>query len=274
MGGVCLSACASGCTVAGEHLAECGGVDGEGRPCRGCRPRPAAVGVLCPRCWGWLQSTVRTLPALVDHLFEVAAPSVSSPSGGSGAGRVVAGPRCLYPEALGVADDLVAVLASWCGQVAEALGVRAPRPPGLWVTDAWAAADPVTGEVWSSDAEVVGVRDPGAAGVLVSWVSPLLEECAGLPWVADMLADLGPAASRASARWPVEEPDRRVTTVRCPGCGCLSLVVRPPRVAGAEEQVVCCLPACGRVLLPEEWARVRGWAVEVALAETGGEGSA
>lgn len=43
-----MSACVSGCTIRGEHLAECDGTalgrDSETVECRGCLPRPAEVG--------------------------------------------------------------------------------------------------------------------------------------------------------------------------------------------------------------------------------------
>ena len=36
-----MSRCASGCVIVGEHLADCAGVDDEGRSCRGCLPCPS-----------------------------------------------------------------------------------------------------------------------------------------------------------------------------------------------------------------------------------------
>lgn len=263
-----MSACACGCTVRDEHVADCTGMTEDGTPCRGCRPRPCEVGVLCMRCWGRLQVVVRTLPALVDHLMEMAAPSVSSSLGGSGGGVRAAGPRSLYPPALGVADDLVAALASWCEQAAESLGLSAPPRQGLWRTREYQTVDPDTGEVYTRASEVAGVRDAWAATTLVWWLSPHLERVAECSWVVDLLDDLGSASSRAAARWPVEEPERRVTDVRCPSCGALSLVVHPPRVPGAEELVVCSRPVCGRVLVPEEWERTRAWALVVATMDT------
>ena len=38
-----MSRCASGCVIVGEHLADCAGVDDEGRSCRGCLPCPSEV---------------------------------------------------------------------------------------------------------------------------------------------------------------------------------------------------------------------------------------
>ena len=259
-----MSRCASGCVIVGEHLADCAGVDDEGRSCRGCLPCPSEFGVLCPRCWGRLQSAVRTLPALIDRLFEVAVPSMSSPQGCGGGGRPSPGSRSLCPASLGTADDLVAMLASWCDQVADALGVSAPSRRGLWVTEERVLRDPATGGVYVSGSEVAGIRDPAVAGRLVAWLEPRLPSVTAFPWAADMLSDLGDATARAAARWPVEEPDRRVTDVRCPSCGAFSLVVHPPRVEGGSEQVVCSLPACGLVMPEEDWAQARAWAVVVA----------
>ena len=79
-----------------------------------------------------------------------------------------------------------------------------------------------------------------------------------------MIADLAPATGRALARWPVQEPERRVTDVRCPSCGAWSLVIVPPSVPGADRLVRCTLPACGSVLTEEDWERTRSWALAVA----------
>lgn len=251
-----MVACISGCTQRGEHL-----LDGEhSSDCRGCLPRDAVEGRLCGRCWGRVQSAVRTLPGLVEHLAEVAAPGVSSPSGGSGGGGRAAGPRVLYAAALDAADDLAGMLAAWCDLVAEQrLGrSQGPRPAGLWVTD---------------DGVVAGVRAPSAVGALAAWMEPHLAWCAGRDWAADLVADLG-MVERVAARYPAEEPDRAVSGVRCPRCGAHSLVVRPARVVGGSEQVVCSELACGAVLSEEDWERARAWEVAIARAASAGGGAA
>lgn len=263
-----MSACASGCTVRGEHLAECPGVGGDGMPCRGCAPRPASMGVLCSWCWGRLQSVVRTLPSLVEHLFEVAGQPGSSPSREDGVRRP-AGPGCLWPEALSAADELHAMLAAWCVEVAEECPAVASVPPavGSRFTRARVMLDEDTGEPFVSDSVVCGVRSPSATRALVVWLDPHLGWVASQPWSAVMLDELGAETARASARWPAEEPERRVTDVRCPSCGAMSLVVQPPRVVGQEVQVSCRVPSCGRVLSEEDWGRARAWALEVARCQ-------
>lgn len=257
-----MSACVSGCSIRGEHVAECDGwmLDrkGERVECWGCLPRPAEVGVLCSWCWGRLQSVVRTLPALVEHLFECARPGLASPSGRRDGGARPSGPRCLYAPALDAADELVAMLAAWCDEVAaERLGQEPARPAGLWLTA-------------EGDREVAGVLEASAARALVAWLDPHLEWCASQEWVGAMLADLGPASARAAGRWPVEELERRIRDVRCPGCGALSLVEVPPPVVGAERLVRCEAIECGRVMGEEDWARARVRAVVVARAELEG----
>lgn len=268
-----MTACANGCTIRDQHLPDCDGtavrLDGETVECRGCLPRPAEHGVLCARCWARLQSTVRTLPALVDHLELMARPSIASPSGAGGGGHRPPGPRSLYPEALGVADDLAAILASWCGQTASALALTAPPSRGLWETDSWDAVDAETGEAYRSDAVVIGVRDLRAVDQLVGWLCPHLDRVAEQEWAADLLDDLGTASARAAARWPVEEPARRVTDVRCPRCGVMSLVLYPPTTPGAPVQVACSRPECGASLSEDDWERARSWALAVARMATG-----
>nr|DAN70574.1 MAG TPA: hypothetical protein [Caudoviricetes sp.] len=244
----------SGCTVRGEHLPDCGGVGDGGRGCPGCVPCAASRGCLCSWCWGRACSVVLGLPPLVGHLFDVAGGAGLAAS--RGGGRRVPGSGCLYPAALGAADDLVAGVWWWCARLAGDLGERVPCPSGLdW------AGGPGSGG-WPR--VVVGVREVGAARVLSGWLGARLEDAAGRPWVGEALGVLSRASAVASARWPVEEPERRVTVVRCPACGCLSLVVCPPRVVGAEEVVVCRLPACGRVLTGREWAALRVSALAAA----------
>ena len=256
--------CASGCSIRGEHLADCDGTavnrDGDSVECRGCLPRPAEAGRLCGWCWGRLQSAVRTLPSLVEHLCEIAEPAVSSPLGrmGSCSSRRP-GAGGLYPAALVEADELHAVLASWCEEVAaERPGASAPRRATRWTASA------------AGDREPLGPAGPGSTRVLARWLDPHLEWAAGRPWAGDMLADLVGGERLALRRFPVEEPVRRVEGVRCPSCGCLSLVRVPPSAAGAQVLVRCTLPACGAVMGEDDWAVLRVRALAAARDGDGG----
>ena len=151
--------CSSGCASPGEHLPDC-----QEDSCRGCAPSPAYVGVLCARCWGRLQSVVRTMPALVGELMGGDdAPSAVSSSGG---GRPH-GSSSLYPQQRAAADELAAALASWCIQAGEHIGVEAPRPSGLWWSSPGRKIDSETGEAYLVEAEPVGIRVPAALAELV-----------------------------------------------------------------------------------------------------------
>ena len=258
-----MSACVSGCTIRGEHLAECDGTalgrDGELMECRGCLPRPAEVGVLCPWCWGRLQSLVRTMPSLVDHLLEMAEPALSSPMGRADGGGTSARPgeRSLYPAAMAEVDELHAMLATWAGEVA------AERPG--------AGLPPAVSRLTVPDAD--GVREPlgpasaGSTRRLVGWLAQHLEWVASQPWAGDMLTDLASATHRATRAFPVEAAPRRSEDVRCPSCGSRSLVVEPPSVFGADVFVRCRVPACGLVMTEEDWEHTRERAVVVARSE-------
>ncbi|QHO91042.1 hypothetical protein CWT12_06520 [Actinomyces sp. 432] len=244
------------------HAPDCDGTStdraGQVVECRGCLPRPAEDGAcLCSWCVGRLTSTVAGLPALVDHLLLMAEPSVSSPSGHTDTGSSARpGEGMLYPAPLVAVDDLHAMLTTWCGEVASERGVPAP-PAGL---TRWTAPDA------DGEAEPIGPTTPGATALLVEWLAPHLEWVTAQPWAGDMLSDLATATARALARWPMAEPERRVTDVRCPHCGCLSLVVIPPSTAGASVTVRCTLPACGRALGEEDWQHTRATALARAQA--------
>ncbi|PHP52582.1 hypothetical protein [Actinomyces ruminis] len=265
-----MSSCVSGCTIRGMHAPDCDGTttdpSGQLVECRGCLPRPAEDGrCLCPWCVGRLTATVAGLPGLVDHLLLMAEPSVSSPSGHTDAGSSGSRPGegMLYPSALVAVDDLHAVVATWAGEVAAERGIVSP-PSGL---SRWTVPDA------DGEAEPIGPAEPGSTAALVEWLAPHLEWITAQPWAGDMLADLATATARALARWPMAEPDRRVTDVRCPHCGCLSLVVSPPATAGASTTVRCSLPACGRVLGEEDWQHTRATALARAQATTAGAAS-
>lgn len=248
-----MAECASGCVISGQHLGEC--VD---PTCRGCLPESQVVGVLCERCWARLQSTVRTLPSLVEQVLsgECGVQHASTPQ--------VAGPRVLYPRHVADADELVGLLASWAEVEAEEERESLPEFPGLWVSAPTRRVDAETGEAYLVESQVVGVRDASGVRMLARWVGARLERIAARGWAPLMLGEVSREASRVRAVWQTAEPERRVREIACPSCGAHSLVVCPPAVPGAEEQVTCSRPACARVLSSQDWARLRAWALVVA----------
>lgn len=247
--------CECGCVERGVHAEGC-----ESDECRGCVPSPCAVGVLCARCWARLQSTVRTLPSLVEQVLsgECGVQHASTP-------QSVAGPRVLYPRHAADADELVGLLASWAEvEAEEEEGESLPEFPGLWVSAPTRRVDAETGEAYLVESQVVGVRDASGVRMLARWVDARLERIAARGWAPLMLGEVSREASRVRAVWQTAEPERRVREIACPSCGAHSLVVCPPVLPGAEEQVRCSRPACGRVLSSQDWARLRAWSLVVA----------
>ena len=174
----------------------------------------------------------------------------------------------MYSDALVAADELHAILGTWAQEVAVEHPAAGSLPVGLC---RWSEGRPVAGPLgWAdvadggADPVILGPREQEDTRRLVAWLIPHLEWISSRPWATDMIADLVSAASRVLARWPIQEPERRITNVRCPSCGAWSLVLIPPSVPGAERLVRCTLPACGSVLTEEDWNRARSWALTVA----------
>jgi hypothetical protein len=77
---------------------------------------------------------------------------------------------------------------------------------------------------------------------------------------AFLLVELGREVSTAVARWPMEERPHKIESMRCGGCGMLTLTYRPPRWEGDAIRVDC---ACGYVLEDDGFS----WAVTMIQKE-------
>lgn len=88
-----------------------------------------------------------------------------------------------------------------------------------------------------------------------------VETAAGDKFGASLLLDLGREVSTAAHRWPMEDRPHRVTSMRCGGCGMLTLTYRPPRWEGDETIVDC--KDCGYTLNEDGLA----WAVAMIEKE-------
>ncbi|MHA6527041.1 hypothetical protein ACX3T8_04905, partial [Corynebacterium pyruviciproducens] len=99
--------------------------------------------------------------------------------------------------AVGVLDDLHALLASWCTEVATERGLGLPEDGTRWT-----AMDS------DGDREPIGPARPGATRELVAWLDPHLPWCASQPWADAMLEDLATATSRALRSFPMEQVER------------------------------------------------------------------
>lgn len=248
-----MSECVSGCSIRAEHVPGCSGV-ADGQECPGCLPCPASHGLLCSWCWGRLQQVVRSLPDVVSHLRQVAEPSTSCALGRGGAGsRARLSERGLWHPALDLVDELHACLAVWCDEVAaERPGLsEAPRVSRM--------TDPSRG-----DRVPFAPLTDDATEVLAGWLLPHLEWVSCQTWAGELLDDLGSRSRRAMARFPEEDRERVVTTVRCPSCHALSLVLVPPAAAGADLHARCTLRSCGALLTEGEWDRLLADAVAEA----------
>lgn len=228
--------CASGCVW------PCGAADCAGEACGVCVPAQADVGVVCRWCWARLQRSVYTAPSLVEHLFDEAG-AVRLGAGGRAVVGSAPGSRVLYPAAMAAADEVFACLAFWASRC---------------------GAPPLAGAWRDGEGAVVGVRRRGHTRELVEWWRPRLEWCVGQAWAGEMCVEVGRVTSRIAARWPVEEPVRRVRFIACPECGVASLVEIPPVCARGPRVVVCEMPRCSVSMGEDEWAQVRARALAAA----------
>ena len=89
---------------------------------------------------------------------------------------------------------------------------------------------------------------------------PHLETAARDKFGASLCIDLGREMATAVHRWPMEDKPHKVTSMRCGGCGMLTLTYRPPRWEGDQIRVDC---PCGYVLEDEGLA----WAVTMIEKE-------
>lgn len=263
--------CARGCTIRGQHLADCNGfapntVD----PCRGCIPRPAEYGQLCAMDWQRLCGDVIDAARLVRHLRD----DVADPDAAGGSAPATDGPRVyrdpaegsVLSPAIGAADELHALLADIAAQIVDEHPARLTGPPevGVWRSQQTLKHDPDTGDTYVVPSRVIGIRDATATEHLVAWLLPLLPWVAEHEWVVDVRHDLATLVRTTLARWPLEDRGRNVTAP-CPTCGHLGMHYQPPTVPNATPVVTCRNPDCARTLTEDEWDTAR----ELTEATTG-----
>lgn len=248
--------CASGCTVRGQHTADCPA--GPEVECRGCQPRQATVGRLCGWCYQRLRLDVAAAPDIVEHLRLVAEPdagaappsdtrSYSDPSEGS-----------VLSAAVDAADEIHAVLASWAQYVIETFPspIKGPSQAGWWRTETTTRVDPETGEAYARGGWTQGARTPAATAELATWFDRYLDWCAEQSWAGDMRAEVGSLIGTTRARWPIAERSRPVPYATCPECDRASLVYHPPAYFKAQAQVTCSHKECAEVLDERKWGMV------------------
>jgi len=236
------SACLSGCTSRGQHVTECDARD----TCRGCLPRAAEFGLLCPWCWQRLNGDIVDAPMIVAHLREIGEPFAQAAPPSDTASYHDPAEGSILPASWGAADELHADLASWALLILEehpdGLNMVGPDEVGAWHTKYGA---------------VVGVRISEATTRLVRWLLPMLAWCAEREWAADMRKEIASLTATTLARWPMQDTRTRdVAGVRCVRCGEVSLTYTPTAGVRLPFKVACTSPECGRIYTEAEWDAV------------------
>lgn len=228
--------CLTGCTTTGAHLGTC---EGE---CRGCVPRPAEYGHLCPWCWQRLNADITDLPELVAHLREVAEPHAQAAPPSDGRSKNDPAERNLLNDAINASDELHAALASWAHLIVEEhpTGLHGPDQRGAWIT---------------RDGSIAGIKpDSEATRRLVRWITPHLEWAASQDWAAEMRKELSQLIATTRARWPqADTRTRPIPDTPCPRCQHLALTYTPPSEYRAAFVVSCHNAECAHVYTEDEW---------------------
>lgn len=240
-----MTPCISGCTIRSQHETACEDRD----TCKGCLPRSAEFGLLCPWCWQTLNGALVDAPGLIRHLREMAdAGTKSAKPDAMIRGGADPAHGSVLSDAVNAADEVHASLASWVLLILEehpnGAEMKGPDERGAWLTQY---------------GTVAGVKDPEATARLVRWLLPQLAWCAGQGWAGEMRREVGSMVRTTLARWPMEDVrERAIPATLCPRCDRASLTYTPPSVERAPFVVACRNPECGRVFSEDEWTRLVG----------------
>ena len=253
--------CIYGCSIRGEHLTTCETRDAKIDSCRGCLPRQAEFGNLCPWCWQRLHADVIDAAALVKHLRFIAQPNAGSTPPGDGRSQGDPAETDVLSGAIDAADAVHATLASYAHLILEehphGRVMRGPDMRGVWITETTIRTGPYG--TYVQKATVAGIRDAEATARLVRWLLPLLPWCSEQEWAGVMRSELADIVSTTMARWPTAETRLvRVKDTLCPRCDHASLTYMPPQYVRAELVIACSNPECGRVFHEVEYARLIG----------------
>lgn len=253
--------CLTDCTIRGQHQTTCEDRDLETDPCRGCLPRQAEFGNLCPWCWQRLHSDVIDAATLVRHLRYIAAPNAGSAPPGDGRSQGDPAEASILPGAIDAADGVHAALASYAHLILEehphGRVMRGPDMRGAWITQTTIHTDAYG--TYVQKATVAGIRDAEATERLVKWMLPFLPWCADQQWAGVMRTELADIIATTKARYPTAETRLvKVTDTLCPRCDHASLTYMPPQKFRDELVIACTNPECGRIFHEVEYARLIG----------------
>lgn len=202
---------ADGTRIPEAHYASC-----ENDACRGCVPRSARFGMLCPVCWGRLQDALPRLGWLIAHLR-----SVEKPAQALGERVATSMERSiLMPDSWIAADELL-----------TAMGAR---------------VIPSTASIDDAVAHAHGAVEAFSHGLLerVNTVDGAMQAVILLKRI-----------SLALKRWPDSEATlRHIPWVQCPTCREPHLWRRAPERFGDDIRVECGTPDCGYSLSWWSWS--------------------
>jgi hypothetical protein len=241
------------CVVAGQHLADCGdcgcachasigpvagqcdepgGCYARHAACAGCRPDPAAVGLLCRRCWRRLADLLGDREEYEDaHRLGLAAVwelmrDAVAPGAGAADDRrrgTAAPPAPLNVGALDLSREIPTILRFHVWHAAELLSTPAP------ITEDGQPPSPYRCE---------------------QWLRNRLADICGLPMIAGLWSDAAELAGRAHAVRPWRGLAQVLHGVPCPQCAAVGSLVAP---AGEDDA------KCGRCGLVVDYERRKNW---------------
>ncbi len=287
--------CLSGCMRGGRHLADCANPCPDECQrrcpdhCTGCVPRTATGDLLvCPGCERRIEKAVGSIPDLVVWIRSQDVPGARVLDDTGGGGGRKAPPAPLRLDAVDAADELHAMLASWCKLIVEEYpgDLRGPDLTGS-VRSRRVLADQTGDTVGLGVAHLPrsadGRRTPGhvdhldikggwregewvmsspaterAAKWLTNWLSWALAQ----PWADEFVREVSEAALTAEARWPRRERPTPLPTA-CPGCGRRSLIWFAPNWVGAPAMIMCQADGCDEKVDEKDY----DWRTRVILAE-------
>lgn len=260
--------CATGCRVRGKHATDCAGAQcGEDcqrncrEHCRGCLPRTTDGDLaVCKACVQRINRDVAEIPRLVAWISVHDVPSTGATRSKDYIKRTKKAPPLPFrADAVDDADELHALLVSWCQTVADehphglvgpdlrgsrithkANGDPTGRVVGLAVSKrTWRGADwsPNSSQANTSDAVPYQAASERAAKWMLAQLAAGTDNPLAQGWAADMVTEICEAVRHAKRRWPTD-PEPEVIDPPCLDCG--GQLARPVMTAtDAAERFVC-----------------------------------
>lgn len=232
--------------MARKHVDDCEDQD----VCKGCQPREAKHGLLCPGCYvrllDWLKNApgqhallaIATEPSLAQALK---ADVIDEPSDGA--------PSPLNVAAASAMTDLTDILSAWVEMLCDQDGMHGPiammtrsaieHPQGRQLNPRWSRW---CGEsVWCDPPRLFEIHSA------CTWLTAQIERLTWCPGIGDLWGELGEAMSQAHALAPWREQAARLRGIECPECHAIALARY-----GGDEHVTC--QRCNAHVSPDRYA--------------------